>query len=404
MCGRYSLDVSPDALPDKFGEQHLKVDQIERTEHANPRYNIGPAQYAPVYYFTVSGAGDSNIKSHIKYMKWGLIPFWTKDLKSFKAYSTFNAKLEAVNEGSRLWSTVRSKHRCVVPIQGYYEWLQGATKKPYFIKRKDNKLMYLAGMYSITKFKKQKHYDEDAEEGDDKREDEFEFIDSYTIVTGPAPKNMKWLHSRMPVVLEPGSKEFNNWLNPRVQEWNKQLSDCLKPYETDTLIFYPVNPEVGRISSEGEYLTQPYEVKSEPSNQVDILSMLSPKKKLNLTVNESDGGKDLLVKTEVKTEKSDIANIDFNDNYKSQVKTEESPNGKKIPRTNSPSKYSYVSMKSKDSTITTDSSSPSRKRSIPSDSSPTKRKKSPKDAGQYPKLEFFKNVKVEKTQSPNGKK
>ncbi|OWB83901.1 hypothetical protein B5S33_g2537 [[Candida] boidinii] len=401
MCGRYSLDVSPDALPDKFGEQHLKVDQIERTEHANPRYNIGPAQYAPVYYFTVSGAGDSmdNIKRHIRYMKWGLIPFWTKDLKSFKAYSTFNAKLEAINEGSRLWSTVRSKHRCVVPIQGYYEWLQGATKKPYFIKRKDNKLMYLAGMYSITKFKKEKHHaDEDDDDGK-----EFEFIDSYTIVTGPAPKNMKWLHNRMPVVLEPGSKEFNSWLNPRIQEWTKELSDCLKPFEKDSLTFYPVNPDVGKISSEGEYLTEPYEVKSETSNQVDILSMLSPKKKADRTTDESNAGKDSPVKTGVKTEKSDLANNDFDDSSKSQVKTEESLNGKKIPATHSPSKFSYVSMKSKDSA--TPASSPSRKRSIPPDGSPKRRKKSTtKDADKHPKLDFFKNVKVEKAQKPKAEK
>ncbi|GMF01029.1 unnamed protein product [[Candida] boidinii] len=213
---------------------------------------------------------------------------------------------------------------------------------------------------------------------------------------------MKWLHNRMPVVLEPGSKEFNSWLNPRIQEWTKELSDCLKPYEKDSLTFYPVNPDVGKISSEGEYLIEPYEVKSETSNQVDILSMLSPKKKADHTTDESNAGKDSPVKTEVKTEKSNIANNDFDNSSKSQVKTEESPNGKKIPETRSPSKFSYVSMKSKDSA--TPASSPSRKRSIPPDGSPKRRKQSPKDAGKHPKLDFFKNVKVEKAQKPKVEK
>ncbi|GMF83143.1 unnamed protein product [[Candida] boidinii] len=131
--------------------------------------------------------------------------------------------------------------------------------------------------------------------------------------------------------------------------------------------------------------------------------MLPPKKKADRTTDESNAGKDSPVKTGVKTEKSDLANNDFDDSSKSQVKTEESLNGKKIPATHSPSKFSYVSMKSKDSA--TPASSPSRKRSIPPDGSPKRRKKSTtKDADKHPKLDFFKNVKVEKAQKPKAEK
>ena len=35
--------------------------------------------------------------------------------------------------------------------EGYYEWKEsgGRTKKPYYIKRKDGEIMFIAGLYDI---------------------------------------------------------------------------------------------------------------------------------------------------------------------------------------------------------------------------------------------------------------
>jgi putative SOS response-associated peptidase YedK len=56
--------------------------------------------------------------------------------------STINAQCESVFEPKASWRGPRDNKRCVVLAQGFYEWLQkGKDKVPYFVKRKDGKLM-----------------------------------------------------------------------------------------------------------------------------------------------------------------------------------------------------------------------------------------------------------------------
>ncbi|CDR40801.1 CYFA0S05e04632g1_1 [Cyberlindnera fabianii] len=218
-------------------------------------YNIGPTKHAPVFRIHHDNEGaeeqpDSDRSTDtpsIEYMTWGLIPFWTKELKTSDHFRTFNARKESILDGAKLWKSVRGEHfRCVVPIQGYYEWLHktsDTTKKvdkiPYYIKRKDNQLMYLAGMCSSANL----------ENGST--------VLSYTIVTGPAPKDLEWLHARMPIVMRPGSNEWNRWLGN--EKWTDEFgTTCLKAYEhcKQDLEWYEVTRDVGNVKNDGEYLTQ----------------------------------------------------------------------------------------------------------------------------------------------------
>lgn len=121
MCGRYALPIEPDKLPETFGKQHLKVDKVvDREDATGHRYNIGPTSIAPVYY--VSLDNDSNI---IQFMRWGVIPAWINNDESLKKnhLSTFNARYENLST-NKIWKQCVYKHqRCVIPIQGYFEWL-----------------------------------------------------------------------------------------------------------------------------------------------------------------------------------------------------------------------------------------------------------------------------------------
>ena len=54
-------------------------------------------------------------------MRWGLIPqWWNKPLKELRL-ATFNARAETVAERPMFRDLLRER-RCVVPIDGYYEW------------------------------------------------------------------------------------------------------------------------------------------------------------------------------------------------------------------------------------------------------------------------------------------
>ncbi|ODQ57219.1 hypothetical protein WICANDRAFT_22917, partial [Wickerhamomyces anomalus NRRL Y-366-8] len=221
-------------------EFNLKVTDVVDKDKQNPSYNVCPTRFAPTY------RTNKDNQAIVQYMSWGLIPFWTKKKADANQYKTFNARKESVINGQRLWTPVRKHHRCAVPIEGYYEWQHkkvGQTKKvdkiPYFLKRKDGKLMFLAGLYDTVDF-----------------EDTEGSFDSFTIITGPAPKQTKWLHERMPIVLTPGTKEWDAWLDNET-EWNDTLADSLAEYAKDDLEWYEVTKDVGKVTNEGEYLIKP---------------------------------------------------------------------------------------------------------------------------------------------------
>jgi putative SOS response-associated peptidase YedK len=182
--------------------------------------------------------------SMLQYMSWGIVPFWTEEQAKEREYKTFNARKESILDGSRMWSSVVQHHRCAVPAEGYYEWLQKPMRKkmdkiPYYIKRKDNKLMFIAGMWSSVHF-----------------EDTDRQVDTFTIITGPAPKKMEWLNQRMPIVLEPGSESWDKWLNN--ERWDVKLGEeCLKVHDHDELQWFEVSRDVNKTDNDGAYLVNP---------------------------------------------------------------------------------------------------------------------------------------------------
>ncbi|ODV83751.1 hypothetical protein CANARDRAFT_202617 [[Candida] arabinofermentans NRRL YB-2248] len=262
MCGRYALDVSPDSLPDEFGKQGLHVDEVQGSDvRSHHQYNIGPMCTVPVYYCTIQNSNNHQeqhlFEKHlVQYMKWSLIPSWIHNTdQSKKTYPTFNARYEALDH-SKLWKSVLHQ-RCVVPIRGYFEWKTYSKnqKEPYFIKRKDDTLMFLAGFYSKTTI--------DANE-----------VYSFTIVTREAPKQLVWLHERMPVVLDPGTEDFSKWLEPK----KKNLDDVksyLKVYNKTNLEWYRVGSDVGNVKNEGKKLIEPFK---ESKNNIMSMMSTSPKK------------------------------------------------------------------------------------------------------------------------------
>lgn len=107
-------------------------------------YNIAPRTYSPV----IRRQGSELI---LHSMRWGVVPHYSKH--EDKSLSTINAKGEHLTEGtSALWNGLKGKKRCVVPVQGYYEWLKKSPtdKVPHFTKYKDEKIMMLAGMWDVV--------------------------------------------------------------------------------------------------------------------------------------------------------------------------------------------------------------------------------------------------------------
>jgi putative SOS response-associated peptidase YedK len=78
-------------------------------------------------------------------MRWGLVSYWSKDLKI--GFSTINAMAETVDK-KPVFREAFQRRRCIVPVDSFYEWkkLDPKTKQPYAIALADRSLMALAGL------------------------------------------------------------------------------------------------------------------------------------------------------------------------------------------------------------------------------------------------------------------
>ncbi|MCI0848887.1 MAG: SOS response-associated peptidase family protein, partial [Chloroflexi bacterium] len=75
MCGRFTLTSNLDELQGRFGflSEFTDSHSFDHGPWLGPRYNIAPTQ--PVLTVTNDGQRRGQL------MRWGLVPFWAKDLK-----------------------------------------------------------------------------------------------------------------------------------------------------------------------------------------------------------------------------------------------------------------------------------------------------------------------------------
>jgi putative SOS response-associated peptidase YedK len=64
-------------------------------------------------------------------LRWGLVPFWAKDIKV--GFANINAKAEGI-ESRPAFREAFQRRRCLVPVDNFYEWKKIPTgKQPYAI-------------------------------------------------------------------------------------------------------------------------------------------------------------------------------------------------------------------------------------------------------------------------------
>lgn len=88
---------------------------------------------------------------------------------------------------------------------------------------------------------------------------------TYSIITTDSNKQLKFLHDRMPVVLDNGSEELRTWLDPNRYQWSKELQSLLKPYQGE-LECYPVSKEVGKVGNNSPSFIVPIDSTENKSN------------------------------------------------------------------------------------------------------------------------------------------
>lgn len=222
MCGRFALVTEKEIL-----EMLFELDYSFDFD-LKPRYNIAPTQQAPVV--RLAAAGD---KRELSLLKWGLVPFWSKDPTI--GNRLINARSETAREKPAFRDAFK-KRRLLIPASGFYEWKnEEHGKQPYFITAKNRELLSLAGLWE--------RWDQGPEQP----------LETFTILTTEPNPLVAELHNRMPVIIPPQS--FAAWLDPLTGE--DHLQQLLKPYPEEDLTYYPVSRLVNKTSNDRPELIEP---------------------------------------------------------------------------------------------------------------------------------------------------
>jgi putative SOS response-associated peptidase YedK len=223
MCGRYSLTRRQSDLIERFGI----VELLSLDEEIEPRFNIAPSQKVPVVL-------EHEGKRALTMLKWGLIPFWTKDLATQKP--VINARCETMATKPFFRQALKAK-RCLIPADGFYEWRhEGKSKLPMYIHTPEREIFSFAGLW------------------DEWRSPEGDVLRTCTIITTAANETMSAVHDRMPIIIRPEHEDL--WLDPKVDD-AKQLEIALEPLSNDRLQMYQVSTKVNAAGKESPDMVEP---------------------------------------------------------------------------------------------------------------------------------------------------
>jgi putative SOS response-associated peptidase YedK len=241
MCGRYVATSTPEQVADFFGA-------AVEAEAIPPSWNVAPTD--DVLAVVAEADGEGGVALAVRAFHWGLVPVWAKDVKI--GSSMINARAETINDKPAYKPSFR-KYRCLVPMDGFYEWQAareggpvGAkgkpVKQPYYITAKDGEPLAVAGVWSVWR---------DRSAGKD-----APWLHSLAVVTTAANDDMAKVHERMPVVLP--KKSWQAWLDPRADDYDA-LVGLLRPAPNGSLTITPVSTEVNKVANNGPELIEPAE-------------------------------------------------------------------------------------------------------------------------------------------------
>ncbi len=182
MCGRFTLTRSAAEVAQHFGLSAAPVHE--------PRFNAAPSQLALAVRSAPHGQREC------VRLQWGLVPFWAKHAKD--AARHINARSETLTERPA-FREAAARRRCLVPADGFYEWRGGRNARaPFHIALPEGELFAFAGLWERW------------------RRPDGEALESVTIVTTAATPNIRALHARMPIVVDPAG--YDAWLAPEAHD------------------------------------------------------------------------------------------------------------------------------------------------------------------------------------------
>jgi putative SOS response-associated peptidase YedK len=262
MCGRFAVTTDPAALAEKIqainearsatmrAEQQRPAEEagnrVEPAESAaGPNYNVAPTTTIATVVRRHDEPDDEPTR-RVRLMRWGLVPPWAKagsdGAPESKGPLLINARAEKVTTSPAFRSSAKSK-RCLVPMDGYYEWRANADtdsgkktrKTPFYLHRADGELLFMAGLWSVWKSAK----------------DATPLL-SCTIITTDAVGELAEIHDRMPLIV--AERDWDRWLDPDAPA---DLDLLANPPNIDGIDMREISTLVNSVRNNGPELLEP---------------------------------------------------------------------------------------------------------------------------------------------------
>ncbi|MGW2846795.1 SOS response-associated peptidase [Streptomyces sp. NPDC001274] len=230
-----------------------------------PDWNVAPTKEVHVIVERpLKDAGDRRPVRQMRVLKWGLVPSWAKSPEG--AARMINARAETVHEKPSFRSAFAAR-RCIVPADGYYEWVTGADerqleeagkrkrprKQPYFVTPADGSVFAMAGLYEFWRDRTLP------------ADHPMAWWATCSVITTEAettplavapaegPATLADIHPRMPLMLTPD--RWDAWLDPARTDVD-EVRALLAPPPAGLMRAYPVSTAVSNVRNNGPELLE----------------------------------------------------------------------------------------------------------------------------------------------------
>jgi putative SOS response-associated peptidase YedK len=206
MCGRFAVTTDPALLAEKI--QAIDEATSAQKDTSGPNYNVAPTTTISSVVKRHSEPDDESIR-RVRPMRWGLVPPWAKTTEDggpdTKGPLMINARAETVTSSPAFRNSAKNK-RCLVPMDGWYEWRPNgelasgkkAPKTPFYMYGSDGEMLFMAGLWSTWRPK-------------DAPKDASPLL-SCTIITTDSAGPLAEIHDRMPLTIS--KSDWDRWLDP----------------------------------------------------------------------------------------------------------------------------------------------------------------------------------------------
>ena len=203
MCGRFAVTTDPALLAEKIKalDETAAAAQPRDANYREANYNVAPTTAISTVVKRHSEPDDSSTR-RVRLMRWGLVPAWAKagadGGPDTKGPLLINARAEKVTASPAFRTSAKHK-RCLVPMDGWYEWRgEKGSKTPFYMYADDGDLLFMAGLWTTWR---PKNAPKDTAP-----------LMSCTIITTDSAGPLSDIHDRMPLTIS--ASDWDHWLDP----------------------------------------------------------------------------------------------------------------------------------------------------------------------------------------------